>query len=112
MKTQTRILTAAALASALVGGGLVAVAAPPAELREVNLCNMPAGRCGAMETLTEVELGELEELFWCCPYSPDSCYNVAQAAACDPDAEFLVYCEHGRSIAQSGDGLSGFECFD
>ena len=73
-----------------------------AELREVNFCKQPGARCGSMETLPDEIQAELEELFWCCPYQGSGdCDLVANPSFCDPEAEYLVYCEWGRTVPQS-----------
>ena len=90
---------------------LVSSCASAAELREVNYCKQAGVRCQPIDEAPDDVQAQLEEMHWCCPYSGDQgCYEVAGPWACNPEAEYLVYCEWGRTVPQSS-STGTVECY-
>ena len=83
---------------------------PP--LRQLNFCKLPGNACEPISTLPDEIQAELVELWWCCPYAgKGNCALVADPLWCDPNAEYAIYCEWGRTVEQTTAAGPGLECF-
>jgi hypothetical protein len=81
------------------------------ELRTIDFCTLPGNRCGEMSKLPYQEQEELHALWWCCPYvGAEGCSWVDDSTWCDPEAEYAVYCEWGRTVPQSSE-TGTVECY-
>jgi hypothetical protein len=101
------IMTLAVLALSLAAS----CSSKAAELRVLDYCDLPGYRCGSLSSQPDELVGELQELSWCCSYEGGECSVVEFITLCDPEAEYAVICEWGRTVEQSSQ-TGTVDCFE
>ena len=77
----------------------------PAPVRVLEWCGLPGVRCLDIEAKDpDVEVVKLS---WCCGYDGTPCTLVAGISACDPEAEYAVVCDWGRTMPDGS-----IECYE
>ena len=105
MNDKAKILLAV-MATALTIG-LCARASAGGGLKVLEYCRMLGVRCQPADEQPDSVQAELAELSFCCGYDGTPCVPVEFVSSCDPEAEYAVICDQGRTLP-SGE----IDCFD